>query len=141
MSPLLPKVASPAKPALYQSLAYADRDQRWSLHVGRRDDNQAPPGRFECFTAVNVPLPLARIAFVLPAVVLDDEFPLAEHQVAAGEPSTIVVEDVDVEFRFRKPSLGSSQRTSLSRGEATPDRSSGKTRRARWTPLRCESQT
>ena len=78
-----------------------DRDRMGEVRDGHDDED--PSGRFDSFPTEMVLLALLCIPFVVPAVMLDDDTELREHQIASRQPSSIVVEHVDIGLRLRKP--------------------------------------
>ena len=64
------------------------------------DHHDAPSQGFQPFAAQNIALPLATVALVVPAVVLDHNEPPSQHQVAPGDEVALRVDDVDVALGF-----------------------------------------
>lgn len=49
---------------------------------------------------------MGSVALMLPSVVLDEDLPASVDQIAAGDPSTMLIVDIDVHLRLGQPGLG-----------------------------------
>ncbi len=66
------------------------------------DDDDAPAERLKALAAKHVSLPLASITLVVPAVVLDDDPPSLQHEIATSDELTVSIDEVGVALGLRQ---------------------------------------
>ena len=74
------------------------RNLQRPLEILGRDDDEPPSRGFEQLPPLAITLPLAGIAFVLPAVILDENPEAAIDEVATSDETAVLIEDADVDF-------------------------------------------